>query len=334
MAEAYVGGSVHVTGTRQAVSRGRVGAVRALRMGMTMPKKKVVVTGVGAVTPIGTGADDFFTNLFKGESGLQPLPEWATDFPCKTGAQIKDFNAPDWYENKKEAKRQSRYMQMGIAASKLGLQDAKLEASKIEDKSRFGVLIGSAIGGSEYYEEASNKWGKHSEYAKLESGAAWGDEVFAGRNGIYKGPMFCDDSKFSFSGFKVISPFIVPSFIMNSGSGVAAVELDAQGPNYCIGGYGGEGAGGAISIGQAYRFASTGVADVMIAGGAEACLTECVVAGFNKLGDMQSDEDVCKAFDKKSKGYALGEAAGVLILETEEHAKARGATIYCELAGM
>jgi 3-oxoacyl-[acyl-carrier-protein] synthase II len=136
-------------------------------------------------------------------------------------------------------------------------------------------------------------------------------------------------------GFKVISPFIVPSFIMNSGSGVAAVELDAQGPNYCIGGYGGEGTGGAVSIAQAYRFLSTGVTDVMIAGGSEACLTECVVAGFNKLPDMQCNDidTVCRAFDKDSKGYVLGEAAGLLILETEEHAKARGADIYCELAG-
>ena len=136
-------------------------------------------------------------------------------------------------------------------------------------------------------------------------------------------------------GFKVISPFIVPSFIMNSGSGVAAVELDAQGPNYCIGGYGGEGTGGAVSIAQAYRFLSTGVTDVMIAGGSEACITECVVAGFNKLPDMQSNdvETMSRAFDKNSKGYLLGEAAGLLILETEEHAKARGASIYCELAG-
>jgi len=92
-----------------------------------------------------------------------------------------------------------------------------------------------------------------------------------------------DDCKFTFEGFKKISPFIVPSFIMNSGSGVAAVELDAQGPNYCIGGYGGEGIAGAMSIAQAYRFLSTGVTDLMIAGGAEACLTKNVLAGFNQL---------------------------------------------------
>ena len=316
-------------------ARGRMGALRALRMSGTMSNNKVVVTGLGAVTPIGTGADQFFANLLNGESGLGPLPAWADDFPCKTGGTIKEFTAGDWYANKKEAKRQSRYMHLGVAASKLGMQDAALESDSISDKGRFGVLIGSALGGSEYYEEASNKWGKHSEYAAIGAGAEWGDETFAGRNGIYKGPRFCEDSKFSFAGFKVISPFIVPSFIMNSGSGVAAVELDAQGPNYCIGGYGGEGAGGAISIGQAYRFLSTGVADVMIAGGSESCLTECVVAGFNKLGDMQNNEQdhLNLAFDKKSKGYALGEGAGVLVLETEQHAKARGAKIYCELAG-
>lgn len=185
-------------GNRAAASRGRARAF-ALRMADTMPKKKVVVTGIGAVTPIGTGADTFFDNLMKGEHGFGPLPEWADEFPCKTGAQIEDFKAADWYENKKEAKRQSRYMHLGIAASKLGLKDAKLEPEAIADKSRFGVLIGSAIGGSEYYEEASNKWGKHSEYDTLKSGAEWGDDIFAGRNSIYKGPMFCNDSKFTFS---------------------------------------------------------------------------------------------------------------------------------------
>ena len=189
-----------------AASRGRAGSF-ALRMADTMPNKKVVVTGVGAVTSIGTGADEFFDNLLKGEHGFGPLPAWADEFPCKTGAQITDFKAADWYENKKEAKRQSRYMHLGIAASKLGLKDAKLEADAIADKSRFGVLIGSAIGGSEYYEEASNKWGKHSEYEPLKGGAEWGDDTFAGRNSIYKGPMFCDDSKFTFA---VTSPPLSP----------------------------------------------------------------------------------------------------------------------------
>ena len=161
----------------------------------TMPNKKVVVTGVGAVTAIGMGADEFFTKLFKGDHGFGPLPAWADEFPCKTGATLKNFKAEDWYENKKEAKRQSRYMHMGVAASKMGLKDAGLEKDQIADKSRFGMLIGSAIGGSEYYEEASNKWGKFSEYEALKTGAKWGDETFAGRNGIYKGPMFMDDSK-------------------------------------------------------------------------------------------------------------------------------------------
>ena len=331
VANAFAGGGLRLPASTRAGAQARTGSV-AVTMAATMPKKRVVVTGVGAVTAIGMGADDFFANLLKGEHGLAPLPAWADEFPCKTGASLKDFTAEEWYANKKEAKRQSRYMHLGIAAAKLGLKDAGLETTAIADKSRFGMLIGSAIGGSEYYEEASTKWAKHSEYDQLKAGGAWGDDTFAGRSSVYKGPMFMDDSKFTFSGFKVISPFIVPSFIMNSGSGVAAVELDAQGPNYCIGGYGGEGAGGAVSIGQAYRFLSTDVADVMIAGGSEACLTECVVAGFNKLSDMQCNdiEHICKAFDKNSKGYALGEAAGLLVLETLEHAKARGAKIYCE----
>merc|ERR1740130_365060 len=166
VAEAFLGGGAGFAAPlaqRQARLSGSGQTARLAMMAEdTIPNKKVVVTGVGAVTSIGMGADEFFTNLLKGEHGFAPLPDWAAEFPCKTAAPLKDFKAVEWYGNKKEAKRQSRYMHLGIAASKLGLKDAKLESDAIADKSRFGVLIGSAIGGSEYYEEASNKWGKHS----------------------------------------------------------------------------------------------------------------------------------------------------------------------------
>jgi len=198
VAEAFSSGGAGIVARPSISNRGRVGSLAVQMADGSMPKKKVVVTGVGALTPIGSG-DDFFTNLLKGDHAFGPLPEWADEFPCKTGAMLKDFKADEWYANKKEAKRQSRYMHLGIAASKLGLKDAKLETDAIADKSRFGMLIGSAIGGSEYYEEASNKWGKHSEYDQLKPGGAWGDETFAGRNSVYKGPMFMDDSKFTFS---------------------------------------------------------------------------------------------------------------------------------------
>eukprot|EP00291_Cryptomonas_curvata_P021290 CAMPEP_0172161118 /NCGR_PEP_ID=MMETSP1050-20130122/5943_1 /TAXON_ID=233186 /ORGANISM="Cryptomonas curvata, Strain CCAP979/52" /LENGTH=230 /DNA_ID=CAMNT_0012830971 /DNA_START=131 /DNA_END=820 /DNA_ORIENTATION=- len=224
----------------------------------TMPKNRVLVTGVGAVSSIGTGADKFFENLFAGKCGISKLPSWADDFPSAIAGQINEFKAEDWYANKKDAKRQSRYMHMCIAASKLALADAKLDGASIETRNRFGILIATAIGGSEFYEEASEKWGRHSTYADVPAGARWGDAVFADRNSVFKGPEHMGAAKFTFEGFKKISPFIVPAFIMNSGSGVAAVELDAQGPNYCIGGYGGEGAAGALSIGQGHRFLSTG----------------------------------------------------------------------------
>ena len=176
-------------------------------------------------------------------------------------------------------------MHLGIAASKLALTDAKLESSTIQTRNRFGILIATAIGGSEFYEEASEKWARHSTYNDAAPGAAWGDAVFAERNSVYKGPEHMAGARFTFEGFKKISPFIVPAFIMNSGSGVAAVELVAHGPHNC---YGGEGTAGALSIGQGYRFLSTGEADVMIAGGSESCLTPCVVAGLNQLGTVAS----------------------------------------------
>ena len=200
-----------------------------------MPKKKVLVTGIGAVSAIGVGKASFFENLLAGKSGISKLPSWADEFPCAIGGQVKDFKAEEWYANKKEAKRQSRYMHLGIAASKLALTDAKLDGASVETRNRFGILIATAIGGSEFYEEASEKWARHSEYDSLSGGKKWGDAVFQDRNSVYKGPEHMSGSKFTFEGFKKISPFIVPAFIMNSGSGVAAVELDAQGPNYCIG---------------------------------------------------------------------------------------------------
>ena len=246
----------------------------------------MVVTGLGIVSPVGTGSDQFFESVFADKRSFAVLPSWAEEFPCKVAGVVSNFKAEEWYKNKKEAKRQSRYMQMGIAASKLAIQDAKLDTETVADKGKFGVLIASAIGGSEFFEEAGSKWQKHTEYDQLSSGAAWGDETFAGRNSIYKGPLFVDGCKLTYEGFKKISPFIVPSFILNSASGVAAVELGAEGPNYCIGGYGGEAAGGALSIAQARRFLVSGEATIMAAGGSESCLTECIVAGYNKLSTL------------------------------------------------
>lgn len=146
----------------------------------TMPNHKVVVTGIGAVSAIGSGSD-FMPALLKGDIGIEQLPEFAAEFPCRVAGTVKDFDATAWFKNKKEAKRQSRYMHFGVAATKLGLEDAKLDSETIEDKSRFGVFIGSAIGGSEFYEEASEKWARHSEYAAVPAGQAWGDESFSGR---------------------------------------------------------------------------------------------------------------------------------------------------------
>jgi len=300
----------------------------------TMPKKKVVVTGLGCLSSVGKDKEEFFANIFDGKVGPTKLPEWADDFPCNVAGQLDGFTPAAWYANKKEAKRQSRYMNMCVAGSKLALADAALDKDDIKDKSRFGIFVGSAIGGSEFYEEASRKWSAHSAYANVEKGKAWGDATFAGRNEVYKGPEHLEGSKFTYEGFKKISPFIVPAFIMNSGSGVAAVEVDAQGPNYCIGGYGGDGAGGAMSIGQAARFLSTGECDVFVAGGSEAFLTPAMMAGFNKLNQLAGgDSPATLPFSKKAKGYLVGEAAGVLCLETKEHADERGASEYCELAG-
>ena len=160
------------------------GCSTALRMGPAeMPHKKVVVTGLGVVSPLGTGVDAFFEGLFAAKSPLSKLPEWADEFPAKVAGVVTEFNAQEWYGNKKEANRQSRYMHFGIAASKLAVKDAQLDTAAIKDRSRYGVLIGSAIGGSEYYEDAGTKWSAFSKYDELGSDES---ELFAGRNSVYK----------------------------------------------------------------------------------------------------------------------------------------------------
>ncbi len=260
-----------------------------------MSKKRIVVTGIGVITSLGQTVEEYWKNLLAGKSGIRKVTRFdATDYPSKVAAEV-DFD-PTQYMDPKEAKRNDRFTQFALAATQVAVKDAGLDLSAV-DKTRMGVLIASGIGGMETIE--------------IQSG------------------------RLHLEGPRRVSPFMIPSLIANIASGVVAIELGAMGPNYgivtaC--------AAGSHAIGQAYRALQYGDADIMVAGGSEAAITRLGFAGFCAMRAMstRSNEDPIQAsrpFDTSRDGFVMGEGAGVLILETLEHAQARGATIYVEIVG-
>jgi 3-oxoacyl-[acyl-carrier-protein] synthase II len=260
-----------------------------------MSKKRIVVTGIGILTALGHNIDEYWNNLLAGKSGIRKITRFdASTYPSQVAAEV-DFD-PTVYIDPKEVKRNDRFTHFALAASKLALQDSKLDLSQV-DKTRLGVLIASGIGGMETIESQSGRL--HLE-----------------------GP-------------RRVSPFMIPSLIANIASGIVAIELGAMGPNYgivtaC--------AASSHAIGQAYRALQYGDADIMFAGGSEAAITRLGFAGFCAMRAMSThfNEDPTRSsrpFDAKRDGFVMGEGAGVLILETLEHAMARKAPIYAEVAG-
>jgi len=258
--------------------------------------RRVVVTGIGCLTALGPDSATFWDSLLKGRSGISRVTRFdPTDFPSKVGAEIRDFD-PGVYMDPKEARRNDRYTQYAVAASRMAVEDAKLDVNKI-DSERFGVIIGSGIGGMETIENQA-------------------------RVLIERGP-------------SRVSPFTIPSLIANIASGVVAIEFKAKSVNY---GVVSACASGSHSLGEAMRHIRDGHADVMLSGGSEAAITRLGYAGFCNMKAMSTDfndtpEKASRPFDKLRDGFIMGEGSGVLVIEELEHAKARGARIYCELAG-
>lgn len=257
-------------------------------------KQRVVVTGMGAITPIGNNVDTFWENSKEGKCGIDFIKAFDTsNFKVKIGAEVKDF-VPEDYIDKKEAKRMDRYCQLAMAAAKMAVEDSGLDLENI-DKERMGVLVGSGIGGLGTIEK---------EYEKL----------------LQKGP-------------GRVSPMLIPMIISNMASGNIAIQYGAKGVctsvvTAC--------ATGTNAIGDSFRLLQYGSADIMIAGGAEASITQLGLAGFASLTALSTSTDVTRAsipFDKERDGFVMGEGAGVLILETLEHAVKRGAKIYAEVVG-
>ncbi|MGZ0657638.1 beta-ketoacyl-ACP synthase II [Coraliomargarita sp. W4R53] len=266
-------------------------------MSEAIEKQRVVITGIGTVTSYGDGVETFWDNLLAGKSGIDTVKSFdITDYPSKVGAECTNFNAGQ-YMDPKEARRNDRYTQFAVAASRLALKDAGIEDTSKIDADRFGVFIGSGIGGMLTIQTQSRR--------------------------LYDG------------GPRRVSPFMIPSLIANIASGVVAIEVGARGPNF---GIVSACASGTHSIGEAFHKLRDGVTDVMLAGGSEAAVTELGYAGFCSMKAMSTSYNddpttASRPFDKGRDGFIMGEGAGVLVLETLEHAKARGATIYCEIAG-
>ncbi|MEY4272182.1 MAG: hypothetical protein RL250_1048 [Verrucomicrobiota bacterium] len=258
--------------------------------------RRVVVTGIGCLSALGPDTEAFWDGLTKGRSGISRITRFdPTDFPSKVGAEIRDFD-PGKFMDPKEAKRNDRYTQYAVAASRMAVNDAKLDVTKV-DSERFGVIIGSGIGGMETIENQA-------------------------RVLIERGP-------------SRVSPFTIPSLIANIASGVVAIEFQAKSVNF---GVVSACASGSHALGEALRHIRDGHADIMLSGGSEAAITRLGYAGFCNMKAMSTDfndtpEKASRPFDKLRDGFVMGEGAGVLVIETLEHAQARGARIYCELVG-
>jgi 3-oxoacyl-[acyl-carrier-protein] synthase II len=259
-------------------------------------KKKVVVTGLGTLTSLGNDAETFFANLLDGKCGIQQVTRFDPELSAvKIASEVQDFDVNQFWEPK-DAKRYDRYAHLAMGAAKKAMADGGLAEGDVDSK-RFGVLIGSGVGGLESVETSCRILSE-------------------------KGP-------------KRITPFLLPSIIGNTAGSMVAIELGAKGPNY---GVVSACATGTHALGEALKYLQYGDADVMLAGGTEAAITPLGFAGFASMRAMcttgnDNPQTASRPFDAERSGFVMGEGAGVLLLETEEHARARGATIYCELAG-
>lgn len=258
-------------------------------------KNRVVVTGIAAIAPNAIGKDKFWEALINGKSGISKITRFdASDFPTQIAGEVKDFK-PEDYIDKKEARRMDRYSQFAIASAKMALEDSGLKLDK-KDPTRIGVVLGTGIGGIETLE---------NQHKVL----------------LSKGP-------------RRISPFFIPMLISNMAAANISMMFGAKGPNFtvvtaC--------ATGTNAIGEAYRVLQRGDADVMFAGGSEAPITPLALAGFSSMKAISTKNDApelaSRPFDAQRDGFVIAEGAGLVILETLEHARARNADIYAEIVG-
>ena len=259
-------------------------------------QKRVVVTGIGVVSPLGQGIDCFWQNITAGRCGIDKITAFDTEgFACKIAGEVKDFDAAEAFPSPKEVRRTDRFAQFGIHAGWQALNDSKLNLEQV-NRERVGAMIGSGIGG----------------LATLET---------QHKTLLDRGP-------------GRMSPFFIPMMILNMASGMFSLYHGLRGPNVatcsaC--------ATANHAIGEAWRTLAMGDADVMFAGGTEAAVLPTAMGGFAAMKALSTRNDdplhASRPFDAGRDGFVMGEGAGVLVLENFEHAKARKARIYCEIAG-
>lgn len=260
-------------------------------------KQRVVVTGMGVITSLGADLNTFWNHLLAGKSGVSLVEAFdMTDYPTKIAAEIKNFNPEEFGIDKKDARKMDRFVQFAMVASGEAIKDADLRIGDNAEADRVGVSIGSGIGGLGTWED------QHTILME-------------------KGP-------------RRVSPFFIPMMIANMASGQVSIATGAKGPNTtavtaC--------ATGTHSIGDSFKMIQRGDADVMICGGAEATIRPIAMAGFSNMRAMSTRNDepekASRPFDTGRDGFVMGEGAGVLILESLEHARRRGARIYAEVIG-
>ena len=262
-----------------------------------MELKRVVETGLGAVTPVGNTPEETWKNLLEGKSGAAPITNFdTTNFKTKFACEVKGLNVND-YIDRKEARKMDRYCQLAMISAAQGIKDAGLDLEK-EDLNRIGVVYGVGIGGIKTFQDEVTYYGQHS----------------------------ADGPKFN--------PFFIPKMIADIASGQISIQYGFHGPNYtttsaC--------ASSSNALADAFNLIRLGKANIIVSGGAEAAICECGVGGFNAMHALSTRNDdpehASRPFSASRDGFVMGEGSGCLILEELEHAKARGAKIYAEMVG-
>src|SRR5881394_1098582 len=258
--------------------------------------RRVVITGMGAITPLGNDFETFWSNLKNGVSGIHKIETFDTSaYDCRIGGEVHGFDPKTVFKNPKDVRRTDRFAQLAMAAAKMAMADCAIEMAS-ENPDRFGVLVSSGIGGLKTLED---------QYTIL----------------LSKGP-------------KRVSAFTIPMLISNMASGVISMEFGLRGPNMCIVT---ACATSNNSIGESWRMIKFGDADIFVAGGSEAAIVELGLAGFSAMRALSRRNDeperASRPFDRDRDGFIISEGAGIAIVEELEHAKKRGAKIYCELTG-
>jgi 3-oxoacyl-[acyl-carrier-protein] synthase II len=258
--------------------------------------RRVVITGLGVVTPVGNDLDTFWRNLRNGVSGIGRIQAFDTSaYDCQIAGEVRDFHPKNYFRNPKDVRRTDRYTHLAMAAARMAIEDSGLDLEKT-DRQRFGAIVSSGIGGLKTLED---------QHTVL----------------MTKGP-------------SRVSAFTIPMLISNMASGFISMEYGLQGPNLCIVT---ACATSNNAIGESWRIIKFGDADIFLAGGSEASIIPIGLAGFSSMKALSTRNDeperASRPFDRDRDGFVMGEGAGIVVVEELEHAKARGAKIYCELTG-